>query len=101
MAVDSSNSKKNTISRMQQYCATILDTMAAAMLLRQEAIDAGYNAGGTDPLTDAFLNGGANPPFPQLDLASITAALAAINNIDVALKLTARTDYKALERFRP
>jgi hypothetical protein len=101
MAVDTSNDKKNTISKLQQYAATILDTIAAAKVLRQEAIDKGYNSAGSDPITDAFLNSGTTPPFPQLQQADLTAALVAVANLDTQLAANSRTDYKALERMRP
>jgi hypothetical protein len=102
VAVVTDNDKKNTISRLQQYCATILDTIAAAKLLRQEAIDKGYQTGGADAITDAFLNAnGSPPPFPGLAVADLTAGLAAINNLDTQLAATSRTDYRALEKLRP
>lgn len=101
MSVDTTHDKTTTIKKLQDYCATILDTIAAAKLLRQEALDKGYNSAGADAITDVFLNGGTTPPFPQLAQADLTAALAAIANLDTQLAAATRTDYKALEKLRP
>ena len=49
MAVDTSRNKSDTVSRLQQYCTTIQDTIGLALALRQEAIDKGYQAAGADP----------------------------------------------------
>lgn len=100
MAVNTSTAKQNAISKLQGYCTTILDTVNAAKQLRQECIDAGFQVGGGDAITDAFLNG-AGGVFPQLAAADLTAAFAAIADIDTTLSATSRADYKALQKLRP
>lgn len=100
MAVNTNSVKSNTVSRLQGYCSTILDAVAAAKQLRQEAIDAGFQTGGADPITDAYLNG-ASGVFPQLAVTDLTAALAAIDAIDVLLAASSRAHYRALQRLRP
>ena len=100
MAVNTNSVKSNTIVKLQGYCATILDAVAAAKQLRQEAIDAGFQTGGADPITDSFLNG-AGGVFPALAVADLTAALAAIDAIDTTLAANSRTHYKALQKLRP
>lgn len=106
MAVDSSRDKQNTVSQLQSYCNTILDTINKALQLRQEAIDKGYQPGGADAITDALLNGGVSPapnttyPFPQLIASDLTAALAAIASLDTQLAASSRTGYKAMGKLR-
>lgn len=108
MAVDTTNDKNNMIAKAQGYAATILDTLNQVKLLRQEAIDKGYQAGGGDPITDAFLQ--TTPgKYPQLAQADLTAFFTAVNDVDAMLAAqtvvastgTGRTDYKALEKMRP
>lgn len=100
MPVNTSAVKSNTISRLQGHCATILDAIADAKQLRQEALDAGFNTGGADPITDAFLNG-ASGVFPALAVADLTAALAAVDAIDTLLAANSRAHYRALGKLRP
>lgn len=108
MAVDTSADKNNIISQAQGYAATLLDTIAKVKILRQEAIDKGYNPGGADGLTDAFLQ--TTPgKFPNLAAADVTSFFTTVNDLDallasttvVASTGTGRTDYKSLERMRP
>lgn len=102
MAVVTDNDKKNTVSLLQQYSATILDTMNKVLLLRQEALDKTYQPGGADAITDAFLNtNGTPPPFPQLQASDLTAALSTLATLDTTLAASSRAGYKALERMRP
>lgn len=106
MAVVTDADKNNMISKAQGYAQTILDTIAAAKLLRQEAIDKGYNPGGADGITDAFLQNGK---FPNLAATDVTAFFTSVNDIDAMLAATTvvastgsgRTDYKAIEKMRP
>lgn len=108
MAVVTDADKNNMISQAQGYAATLLDTIARVKLLRQEAIDKGYNPGGADGLTDAFLQ--TTPgKFPNLSAADVTAFFTAVNDMDALLGNTTvaagtgsgRTDYKSLEKMRP
>lgn len=106
MAVVTDTDKNNMLKKAQGYAQTILDTIAAVKLLRQEAIDKGYNPGGADGITDAFLQNGQ---FPQLAATDVTAFFAAVNDIDALLLASTpaaqtgsgRADYKAIEKMRP
>ena len=100
MAVNTSAVKSNLISELQQDCEAILNAIAHAKLLRQEAIDQGFQAGGSDAVTDAFLNG-AGGVFPQLAVADLTAAFATIDTLDTTLAASSRAGYKALLKLRP
>lgn len=104
MAVEYRQDQLETITRIQAASAVILDTLADARQIIQEAIDKGFAPGtAVTGVTDALLQTGVNggsPPFPDLSAADITAAVAAINAIDAALAASTRQHFKSLARMR-
>ncbi len=83
MAQDYTKDQQNAVSRTQTLCATILDAVAAAKQLRQEAIDKGYAPGTpTTGITDAIVQ-------TVLTATSYTTSG------------TTRVGYTALEKLRP
>lgn len=100
MAINYTPQKVNTVKRVADISVAIKDLMDEALTLRQEALDNGFQPGGTNGITEAELNNGTNPPYPHLGTADVTAAFAAILAIDTTLAATSRTHYKALERMR-
>jgi hypothetical protein len=105
MAVSYTTDQLNTVSRLRNMCATILDQIAEAKLLAQEASDKGYGSGGANQLTDALLQtpaaGQAVATNADLTAADVFAAVTTINTLDTTLAATSRAGYKSLERMRP
>jgi hypothetical protein len=98
MAADYTSNQQDTIRKLQNYCATILDSIAAAKQLRQEAIDKGYTPGtATTGITDAITATVA----PSCIAADLTAALATIATLDTTLAASSRAAYITLEKLRP
>lgn len=101
MAQDYTKDQLDTISRLKTICATILDQIALAKIITQEAIDKGYAPGTpTTGITDALLQSGTPAPFQNLAAADISAATTAITLLDTTLAAASRTGYKALEKMR-
>lgn len=90
--------QQSMIRKIEQYCAAILDNIAAAKLLRQEAIDKGYAPG---TLTTGIVDSDVQTISPACTAADITNALAAINSLDTTLAASSRQLYTQLEKVRP
>ncbi len=101
MAQDYTADQLATVTALRQSCATILDTIAYARKVAQEAVDKGYTPGTpTTGITDALLQTGSPAPAPSLSAADITAAVNTINTLDSTLAATSRALYKTLEKLR-
>jgi hypothetical protein len=100
MAVNYTPQKLDTVERLKNITTQFSNLLAEALQLRQEALDNAFQPGGANGITDAELNGGTEPPYPNLATTDITAIFAAYIAIDTTLAASSRTHYKAFSRIK-
>lgn len=92
MASPSINQQMDLVQRLKTYALMVNDSINAAMLLRQEALDAGFASGGQNAIVDADLQ----TRFPNLSITDLTAAFAAFDALNTTLIANNRTHVKSI-----
>jgi hypothetical protein len=90
---DTASKKANVISRTVANSEAILDNLAAALRLRQEALDSGFGPGGTDAITDADFTG----ENAHVNLTRFLDAFTVFAALDTALAANSRAHYIRLQ----
>jgi hypothetical protein len=88
--------KANVISRTVAISETLLDQIADALKLRQEALDSGFGPGGADQITDADFVG----ENAHVDLARFLAAFTVFDALNTTLSANSRQHYVRLQLLR-